>query len=419
MNMKIMIICPSMYPNMRNWGETQRMYYLANYLTKNGCEVLTISPWFDDKGTEERLQLYKSFFLGEKSKVVKSDKMVNSKENLARRIRHKLAQIANFLSEKITGETPFVEVLKKRRWIRKYKRQICEFICNNDIDIVIISAPSFSLLSLCKAIKKYRYNIKLVFDYRDPWYLWKGNNFSYFSEKKYLKRADAMVGFSKAFTDDMIEKYHLEKIPTQTVYNGYSAESWEHFLEKNNFYNHQNKKMVITYTGMIYLADRKDNYRNLARLIDIVNSLNKVELYLVGVVGQKEAEIKGNVHYIGNVSQEESFRYMMNSDVLLSIHDTNDNSQKYIVSGKFYDYVKSGKYLFHIGAKDSLMCKMIEENGLGMSCRNESEELESTIKNMILQWGNGTLERNHNEEFVSFFDRDFQNEKYLHFLEKL
>ena len=277
----------------------------------------------------------------------------------------------------------FVEVLKKRRWVRKYKRQICEFICNNDIDIVIISAPSFSLFSLCKAIKKYRYNIKLVFDYRDPWYLWKGNNFSCFSEKKYLKRADAMVGFSKAFTDDMIEKYHLEKIPTQTVYNGYSAESWEHFLEKNNFYSHQNKKMVITYTGMIYLADRKDNYRNLARLIDIVNSLNKVELYLVGVVGQKEAEIKGNVHYIGNVSQEESFRYMMNSDVLLSIHDTNDNSQKYIVSGKFYDYVKSGKYLFHIGAKDSLMCKMIEENSLGMSCRNESEELESTIKNMF------------------------------------
>ena len=32
----ILILCPSMWPRMRSWGETQRMYYLACFLSEHG-----------------------------------------------------------------------------------------------------------------------------------------------------------------------------------------------------------------------------------------------------------------------------------------------------------------------------------------------------------------------------------------------
>ena len=46
---KILIICPSMWPKMNSWGETQRMYYLANCLAQHGWEVYTVSPKFKEK----------------------------------------------------------------------------------------------------------------------------------------------------------------------------------------------------------------------------------------------------------------------------------------------------------------------------------------------------------------------------------
>ncbi len=43
-NKKLIIICPSMWPDMNLWGETQRMYYLANYLAEWGWQITVISP---------------------------------------------------------------------------------------------------------------------------------------------------------------------------------------------------------------------------------------------------------------------------------------------------------------------------------------------------------------------------------------
>lgn len=420
MDKKIMIVCPSMWPNMRNWGETQRMYYLANYLAQKGWKVYTVSPWYESKDGEDKEQLYEAIFGGEPAQTNKAAQVGEQpKENVVRKIRHKVAKVANYVCEKVTGETPFVEVLKKKRWIREYSGKICELITEKEIKLVIVSAPSFSLFGLGKRIKQRCPDTKLVFDYRDPWYLWKKNNLSCFWEKKYLKNADALVGFSKAFTEDMKTKYNLKGKETETIYNGYSPGAWELRKTEEQSSRQQNDKLVITYTGMIYLANQKDNYRNLTELINIVNSVDNVELYLVGVVGQKAKEKRGNVHYIGNVSQSESFEYMVNSDVLISIHDTKDSSQNYIICGKFYDYVKSGRFLWHIGGRNSLMSTLIEKYNLGISCVNEKQDLAESIQLLTERWKKGSLDTEYNEEFVSFFSRDYQNKRYDCFLEKV
>ena len=124
------------------------------------------------------------------------------------------------------------------------------------------------------------------------------------------------------------------------------------------------------------------------------------------------------MHYIGNVSQEESFEYMRMSDVLISIHDTRDASGKYIVSGKFYDYMRSGKIIWHIGAEHDLMTKLIQKYKLGVWCRNEKSELEKTLEKILQYWKKDTLRqlRICDIEEISIFSRENQNKKYIDIL---
>ena len=65
-NKKLIIICPSMWPDMNLWGETQRMYYLANYLAEWGWQITVISPSYDvdKKNLEIRQKKYKNLYLG-------------------------------------------------------------------------------------------------------------------------------------------------------------------------------------------------------------------------------------------------------------------------------------------------------------------------------------------------------------------
>ncbi len=414
-----MIVCPSMYPQMRSWGETQRMYYLANYLEENGWHVVTVARGYGAGKEVEKKQLYKSVFLGEAKK--NNDlgrKEVSTGKVIVDEARHIVAKFANYFCNFLFGESIFVECVEKTGWVRNNRERIVEIIAEEEIDIVIISGPSFRLFSLGNYIKEKYPNIKLVYDYRDPWYLWKQNNLSYLQEKRLIKRADHIVAFSEAFRKDMMSIYGIPADKITTIYNGYSGEAWQRFeIEAGAKKN----KLILTYTGMAYLVRQKNNYRDLSTLIDVVKRHKEIELYLVGVCGLNGNKVEENVHFIETVTQEESFEYMLKSDVLISMHDTKDCSQKYIISGKFYDYLKSERIIWHIGAEDSLMSSIVKEQEQGVISTNDEQQIELILEELIKAWSEGYLseKRKHNEQLIHFFEREYQNKRYEEILDKL
>lgn len=243
--------------------------------------------------------------------------------------------------------------------------------------------------------------------------------FSILHRKKVFRYADKIVGFSDTFLKDMIHIMGVSANKMATVYNGYSERDWRDTEGKKTYRKWEKRnKLCLVFTGNIILLDRKDNYRNPYNLIEIVNKIPEVELFFIGVKEQRENRIENNVHYIGNVSQEESFEYMRMSDVLISIHDTRDASGKYIVSGKFYDYMRSGKIIWHIGAEHDLMTKLIQKYKLGVWCRNEKSELEKTLEKILQYWKKDTLRelRICDIEEISIFSRENQNKKYIDIL---
>lgn len=418
----ILIICPSMWPEMNSWGETQRMYYLANDLSLHGWKVYTAAPGFTgSRKADQREKSYESYFFGD----YKSAAMIQGEENqkgrggVCQHIQHIRSMAAGLLIPMINwiyNEPDSLQGIYKQLWIWKYQKEIDKLIGQLKVGTVIISVPAFVLVKLGKRIRKKFPNIKIVYDYRDAWHLWnRKRNLAYFTERKYLSYADRVVGFSDEFSREMVRVMKVPEGKMATVYNGFSEKDWKRFEE--SFVNEKRRdgKLRLTFAGNITLLDRKDNFRNPCKLIEAVKAFDQVELYFVGIKDPRAGTVEKNIHYIGNVSQEESFKYMKMSDVLVSIHNAQDDSGKYIISGKFYDYMRSGKVIWHIGSPQDLMTKMVQRYQLGIWCENKEDKLKEVIERLLQCMEKGCLEkmRTCNQKELIKFSRENQNQQYV------
>lgn len=417
-NNKIMIICPSMWPKMNSWGETQRMYYLSNYLSQHGWEVYTVSPGFgESSGNSEREKYYKSCFLGVyKSAGIPQKEQDNKRKSIGQSVRNLAAGVLMPMIDWVYNEPDSLQGIYKQLWVWKYEKKIYQLIDERKVGTVIISVPAFILVKLAKGIHKKFPDIKIIYDYRDSWHLWnRKKNLAYYREKKYLSYADQVIGFSHAFSNAMVQIMGVPESKMGTVYNGFSEKDWKKFEQKFHYENKEKRrKLRLAFVGNITLLDRKDNFRNPCNLIEVVNSLDEVELYFVGIKDSRVGTVDKNVHYIATVSQEESFQYMMTSDVLVNIHDTQDDSGKYMITGKFFDYMRSGKVMWHIGAPETLMVQMIQEYQLGIWCENSKEALRNSLIGLIQRWQENSIDqmRNGSIEQIGKFSRENQNKQY-------
>lgn len=416
-NNRILIICPSMVPKMDSWGATQRMYYLANDFAERGWEVYTVSPEYEKSQVEVQRQIkYNYIYMGfsANSETIPLTGNISWKQKIVKFVRRTVSLFAMPIVNWIYNEPNCYEGIYKQIWAEKYKSGICELISNKEIETVIVSVPTFSLLRLGKIIRKANPKVRIIYDYRDPWHLWNlKKNLAYYREKKSLIYADKIVGVSETFTQDMKKTFGIADSKTYTIFNGYSERDWKRFEEKDIYIN-KREKLRLTFTGNMTLLDRKDNYRNPNKLIKIVKKYKDVELFLVGVQNHRTGTVDENIHYVGSVQQEESFKYMVESDVLISIHDVEDSSERYIVSGKFYDYMRSGRPIWHIGGENSLMTQMVRKYKLGIFCRNEEDKLEETIISLLDDWKKGRLDtiRDCDIQKIEMYSREYQNKLY-------
>ena len=422
-NKKLLIICPSMWPRVNTWGETQRMYYLANSLSQSGWKVYTLSPAYRSSG-QSRPQYYKCFFLGNTARSPSPDHKANQREPGMLADIHDIT--VNFLIAFLNllyNEPNCVEGIKKHLWMIKHKKEILDLISKNGISRILISVPSFSLMSLGPFIRRKLPGTVLIYDYRDPWFLWnRHKGIPYYKERKALSCADLVIGFSDVFSRDMAAEFGLPTDKIRTVYNGYSEADWKAFEQKSESVpSDRPSGLRLVFTGNISISNKKDNFRNLNLLIEAVKRFSEVELYLIGVNDSHAGTTEKNVHFIGNVSQEESFRYMKSGDVMLSIHDTKDCSGRYLISGKFYDYMRSGKVMWHIGSSDSLMSKWIRKFHLGVSCSNDQASIISVLQQLLNCWEENKLAnlRTCRPDSIKKYSREYQNAKYEAFLESI
>lgn len=428
----ILILCPSMWPRMKSWGETQRMYYLACFLSEHGWKVSTISPGTKSpKKAEDRPVKYTPCFFGsrpdpEEPKDQQSGQTAGNMSaiSLFQTVSAPLTPLVKWFY----NEPDCYEGLSKDLWILRYQKKILGWIADNRVDLVLVSGPAFTLFRMGKAVKRKFPFLPVLYDYRDPWYLWNlHKGFAYRRERDYLKYADGIAGFSRAFTDKMISAFCLPPERCAAIYNGYSETDWKAFENSRNAFapgweSGPASRLRLAFVGNISLDPFPGNFRNPSELIRVIEKFPEVECAFIGASGPKAGTLERNIRYIGKVSQKDSFAWMKSSDVLISIHlDETDCSGKYLISGKFYDYMRSGRVMWHIGSGDSLMSRWIAKYGLGIACPNEPDALYASLEKLVSVWRQGKLSslRSCTMERIRSFSREYQNERYLHFIETI
>ena len=109
----------------------------------------------------------------------------------------------------------------------------------------------------------------------------------------------------------------------------------------------------------------------------------------------------------------------MESDVLVNFHTIEDDSSKYLIAGKIFDYYRSGAKILSINSSESFERKFVLNNDLGYYSRNELQQLKSTIETIYQDWITSDNFSSRRENFDLKYSRQFQNERVLKVLYSL
>ncbi len=393
-------------------GGVQRSLYFVKYLRKFGYEPIVLTVGENDR------------------KILTDDTMINIIDEDIEIIRIDNKKfVPEFLSESEQEEifNLYCGVLQSKEWISKYKeyikntgtkmipdnkiiwvneclKQIESKINLQEIDIIFTTGNPFSTYVLGYYIKK-KYGIYWIQDYRDPWgvnnYYWSTFYKNDIDTKNMQKEMEkVLISFSDAVVvDDESEIYKYEReysVPHSKLFpitNGYDEEDFNEI----NIQSKINKKFTLCFNGMLY------GERNPLVILDAINALIKkgdikeedICWEFNGIVEQKwniklqENDTYGIIKYNGYLAHCDSIASMMEADLLLLLGIEGIDAEGGY-TGKFFEYLRTGKTILALSSVGSSCEKILDRTGSGKNFSyNDFIGIKEYIVRLYNNWKNG------------------------------
>ena len=357
----------------------QRWLKFSKYLPEYGWEpvILTVDPDYAtypatdsslEKEISDNLRIYKTkatdwykILAKDKSKVPSAGFAKTNEDNIKGRI-------ARFIRGNFFIPDP------RRGWNRFAYKKAIELIGNENIRFVITTSPPHSTQLIGLKLKKRFPGIKWIADFRDPWtdiYYYKmfshtlpARSLNNHYERIVIENADLVLTVSKSLTKLMSSKARIPADKYRIITNGYDEADFEGLTsarKDNNF--------IFTYVGTI-----SDYYpiESFLKAISELKTINDKDV-LFRVVGQisKQQETliikyleEKNRSYISYSDHDLSVRYMLESDILLLVIPDHPKNEL-ILTGKLFEYLRTGKPILCLGPTSGDVAKIIEESGRG------------------------------------------------------
>lgn len=422
----IVFIVYNMIPYASAWGGCQRMYYLAQKLIEKGdlVKVFALNTGMYNTYGRELLPNVEHIEKPQTTRVketTQGDSSIRDVKSL-RAIYHKSDSL--LFNEIIPGTG--VKAFKK---CRNGEDKIVQDLKENQYDLAIISAPPFCVFSYINLVKKISPATKVIMDYRDPWNSWHtGNPLTTSREKHLQKKADLIVCTTDALCDDMSAKFHLPRNKYYTISNGYMG----NIIKKEDGSDKLPKgKLNIVYTGTINFGQYCEPYRDSKNLLKAIKQLTESGVddfcfTFVGVADVNDPELKRikdelgeKINFVGVVSSAEANGYVAGADIALVMHTAEDDSGRFLVSGKLYDYIHQQKFVLSIGKENGQHALILKENNIGINAVNTVNSIKDAILKCMDLWKNDGLKGEFEKLDVRVFSRAYQIEKYCRVIEKL
>ncbi len=298
---------------------------------------------------------------------------------------------------------------------------------NNNIDVIIVTVPPYSVVKIIPKLKKRFPNVKIILDFQDSWVvpaLLNNKTISSYRarkiEKKSVAAADMVVFIGDVMKEHYDKHYKIEH-KTKVFMNGFDR--WD------NIQNHNlNKKEEITsnivrigYFGKIHIGNQ-DYFRDVRKIFDFFKESddNFKQKFHIDIFGPFSGNYKTWKQYVpftykGIVDHNEVYDRMIDYDFLLLFHSTKSRAEE-VLTGKVFEYLSVNKPVIIIGTENMIDARnLIEKNNLGVFINIDDNADMFNKLNYIYDLKNSNkLKNSFNTNFdISQFDRESINNKYM------
>jgi len=430
----ILIIEFYILPYTPQFGGSQRMHFLSEYLYNNSYKVCALGAkvgipnFFGVKPEYEmiHLPLKKRPYLI-LSDSIPGDNAYGKKKNLIIITRKGIKRIARLTFDFFWNDPTSLAAFLSLLWIKDNKKQIIEIIEKKKIDIVLISGPAFSMFKLGKTLRRvFNEKLKIIFDYRDPWNTKKNKKLiSLQIEKRLLDVPDKIVLASEKLVENIGVNFGINTNRLEYVYNGFSEKSWG-VVGENRVDSFDEGKLVLLSAGACGLFHySKKNPYPFFEAYKKFHIGKKVITRFVGVQSNEytlevKSEIGNDIEFFPQKPQKEVLELMTYADVNL-IFNVDIKNAAFIIRGKFFDYLKANKVICGIAVPNTDFISWIKRHKLGFYCENTIESIYSLLEKIYGLWDCGKLqeERKNCGINIDNFSRENQNAKYKSIIEGL
>jgi glycosyltransferase involved in cell wall biosynthesis len=284
-------------------------------------------------------------------------------------------------------------------WVNPSFRFLSDFYNKNKFQAVISSGPPHSVHLIALKLK-LKYNIPWMADFRDPWseYFsslmltkWAVNKHATL-EKKILQTADKVVVIGRNM---QMQNFDNAGIQSDIVMNGFDVDDYQ-LSEKPLV---KKEKFTLLYAGT--LSQRRNNslfWKVIKGLID-ANDLfaSKLNIQLVGKVDHsvlediKKHNLESFIDIVDFIPFEEVVKRQMEATVLLLFVDNFEGS-KWVLTGKFFEYLASNRPILAIGPMGGdLSVEIINTSSGLLADFNDEASIEKAISIFFNQYLDQTI----------------------------
>jgi glycosyltransferase involved in cell wall biosynthesis len=283
-------------------------------------------------------------------------------------------------------------------WVAPSVKFLEQYVKENQVQAIVTTSPPMSLSLIGRNLKR-RTGLPWIADFRDPW-----TDIDWFADlplmnwakKKHfalqasvLKEASAVTVIGPTMAALM--KSHVKR-PIEVITNGYDEQDLQEQVILSD-------RFTILHMGVLL---RNRNHPFLWEcLAELVNSnadfAADLDIQLVGQVDFrvperiKELGLEPYVTFVSHVSHAEAVKRQQSSQVLLLLVD-NIPTAKLTLTGKFFEYLMTGRPILCIGPKEGDVDYILQETGAGILVDfGDREALKSAIMSYYAQWKAGTL----------------------------
>lgn len=244
-------------------------------------------------------------------------------------------------------------------------------IRRHQIDVVLVTAPPFSIFLTGIALKKRFPHLTLVADYRDDWFGFYMTHFEFQKGEAIRQRAEAierelvasadLVTAASPVTLAGIRQRHAG-VPAQRfacIHNGFDPAAFTGFQARP----HEGDRIVLTHVGTTYHASSP---RHLIAALDSLPEAmrNRFELRFAGRVTDDEKPFldaaRTRVVTLGFLPHGEAIRQMEEADYLLLIM-----ADPATQPGKLFEYLATGKPIVALAPTTGAVPLVLQETGAG------------------------------------------------------